>query len=649
MTALSTYLVALLVVHLAWIYFYLCGTLLRRPRLEPAAGGGAAGSGAALIELVLTTACGMAITGFATFVLGLAHLLYPVAIPLWLIVLALVFARRADPPWRAAFWRARAELWRAAVSPGAILLYALALVYGFGSVRPDLGGDSTSYHLVYPLEWAQAHRIFVDPSLRIPYYTTNWAMLDVWLMLFRFVDEAQTLTWLTSLLSLLGIYGYVTASVQREGRRLEPVHVAVALLAAVAVAGSAIFFEAAVVGLIDVPIGLFFLVCALALADAVRFRRWESLLAFGLCGGFLMGMKLSLIGLFPVFVAATAFGALLLGGSRRRVALAVALLSVCTAPWYVKNFIQAGDPISPTLNIAFRGVDPHWSADDYHGITVDIKAGEATTPLGHLLVPLTSLTQPSSAAFRSDGGTFIILLVWLPALLGALALFRRGRVADVETYALACLVCYGVGYWLTTSYQARYALVFLPALAALLGALGVRLSLRAPAFRWAAAAVLAFCAIPTAQNVAAARLTAAAYQDFATHYRDREAWMLARAPTYPEVETITAALRRSGRTDLRVFRAYLEFDRLYFTERGIQVAGDLFGPERYLDFQQAIYEDDIGAYVQRFHIGAFLLPTQWDNVPQAQQNRLREELAALGFHHAPVSDRFVVYLAPEVR
>jgi hypothetical protein len=647
-SALFAYLGALVTIHVAWAYFYLCGTLVRPPRLETGPASDAPASGAALVDIVLTTACGMALTGFATFVLGLLHLLYPVAIPLWLALLGLVFARRADPPWRAAFWRSRVAVWHAAVSPGALLLYALALVYGFASARPDLGSDATSYHVVYPLEWAAAHAIFVDPSLRAPFYATNWALLDVWLLMFGLVDATQTLSWLASLLSLLGIYGYVTAGVQRAGHRLDAVHVVLGLLAAAAVAGSTVFLNASVLALVDVPIGLFFLAAALALLDVVRARRWDSVAAFVVCGGFFVGMKPSLIAFFPLLAAGAALAVLLLGGSRRRMALTLVALTVCAAPWYAKNLVQAGDPVTPALNIPLRGVDPHWSADDFHGLALDLKAGEATTPLGRLLVPLQSLTEPSSPAFRADGGTMLILLVWLPAMIAAYALFRRGRVDRLEPFVLAGLVCYGVAYWLTTTYQSRYALVFLPALAALVGALAARIALRGPAFRWAAAALLLACALPTAQNVASARSIAGGYDDLWAHYLDRESWLRDRAPSYPEVEAISAALRRSGRTDLRVYRAYLEFDRLYFAERGIHVAGDLFGPERYLDFQQAIYEDGIGQLVEREHIGAFLLPAQ-GNVSLAQQARLRDELAALGFHAAPVSDRFIVYLAPGVR
>ncbi len=437
MTALSAYLGALLVIHLAWVYFYLCGTLVRSPR---GAGEPPQGSGAALIEIVVATACGMALTGFATFLLGLAHLLYPLAIPLWLVVLGLVFARRADPPWRAPFWRARLALWRAAASPGALAIYAVALLYGLGSVRPDLGGDTTSYHLVYPTEWANAHALVVDLALRVPYYATNWLLLDVWLLMFHLVEATQTLSWLTSLLSLLGVYGYVVAAVERQNRPLEPFHVALGLLAAAALGGSTIFLETSVVALVDVPIGFFFLAAALALADAVRARRWDSLAACVLCAGFLIGMKTSLLLFYPLFAAGTAFAALRLGAGRRRVVLALAVLTVCAAPWYVKNFIQAGDPVSPTLNIALRGVDPHWSADDFHGLTYDLKLGEDNSPLGHLLVPLESLTEPASPAFRADGGTLIILLAWLPALLGALLIYRRGRVGELEPYVFACLV-----------------------------------------------------------------------------------------------------------------------------------------------------------------------------------------------------------------
>ena len=644
MSAIGKYVGALVLVHVAWLLFYLVGTLVLRPARTSRTPGGAAA------DLAVTTACGMALVGFATFALGLAHLLYPFTPVGMAVVAALIFAYRGDAPWRAAFWTSRFDAWRAAASPGAFAIYAFALVYGFASARPDLGGDTTSYHLVYAAEWARAHALIVDPTLRVPYYATNWLLVDTWFMMFGLTDQTQTLSWLTSVLSLLGIYGFVIASVERDGRPAGTFALVLGVIAAASVALSTVFLETSATALIDVPIGLFFLATVIALTHALRARSGEQLAACIVCAAFLVGMKSSLLAFYLPFAFAVVAAAIRLGAAPRRIAVALVAFTVLAAPWYVKNFIEAGDPISPALNIPLQGVDPHWSADDFHGLSYDLKLGEDPSPLGNLLVPLKSLTEPSSPAFRADGGTFIVLLAWVPAFVAALALYRRQRPHARDDALVACLIAFAVGYWMSTSYQSRYMLIFLAALAAFLGMLAARAAVRYPNARWWAAAALAFCAIPSTQNQAAARNMLAAFDDFQANYHDRESWMMNRAPTYPEVQSISDALQRSGRTDLRVYRAYLEFDRLYFTQRGVRVAGDLFGPERYLDFQQAIVEDSIASYVQRYHIGAFLFPTQWEgNFPRAEQAALAVELGALGFHRAAVSDRFDVYLARDVR
>ena len=58
----------------------------------------------------------------------------------------------------------------------------------------------------------------------------------------------------------------------------------------------------------------------------------------------------------------------------------------------------------------------------------------------------------------------------------------------------------------------------------------------------------------------------------------------------------------------------------------------------------------MGPYVEKFHIGAVIFPTNGGPVfPPALQRRLGEELTALGFHRGSLREGFAFYLAPGVK
>ena len=379
MSALETYAACLIAVHVLWMWCYVAGTLLRAPR--PGARAGVIGTGTALVEIVVRTGAGAGLTVLATFVLGILHLLYPAALFGLAAAGVAAFALRGDPPWRAAFWRERAAVWRAAVSPVSVALYALALCFGFVTVSPDLGSDATAYHAVYALDWARAHALVVDPTLRLPYYANNWLLLDAWLLALAPMQAIATLSWLAGLLSLLGAYGFTLAVWERSGRPAGPFVHLLGALAAVLLLASGTFVGMSLSALIDAPIGFAFLACALAVWNAIRVRERSALADVAVCGGLLCGMKLSLIAFVPALAAALAYAAWRTGG-RRVAAVAVLGLAVCCAPWYVKNLVQAGDPVSPVLNLALRGVDPAYSRVDLDAQARELHADEDGSPTG---------------------------------------------------------------------------------------------------------------------------------------------------------------------------------------------------------------------------------------------------------------------------
>ncbi len=644
MTALLTYAVCLVAVHAVWAWCYLAGTLLRAPGSGVRTG--VDGTGTAVVEIVVRTAAGAGLTVLATFVLGLSHLLYPLALVAPAAVGVAVFALRGDPPWRATFWRERAAVWRRAISPVTAALYVLALGFGFLTVAPDLGSDATSYHAVYALDWAQAHALVVDPTLRLPYYANNWLLLDVWLLQLAPIQALATLSWLTALLSLWGVYGFTVAAGERSERPAAPFAQLLGLLAAASLALSGTFVTWSLSAMIDGPIGFAFLACALAAWNAIRLRDRSALADLAVCGGLLCGMKISLIAFAPALAAALAYAAWRTGG-RRAAVVSVLVLAACTAPWYARNFILAGDPVSPVLNLAFRGADPAYSRDDLAAQEQDLHAGEGGV-LDRILVPLDIVIDPSGRAFRERAVSLLMLFIWVPAAV-AYGLFRRRAAArDPATFTVAALVAYAVAYWMSTSSIGRYALVFLPAFAALAGAGAVMLAHRAPRLRAVAAAGLAICAIPTAGYAGIISDDVRVEHDLVAYYHDRASWMPLRAPGWAEAQAVCSALRSAGRTDLTVYRSP-QRDRLFYQENGVHAIGDFFGSSRFTDFVQAIFDDRLGPFLERRHVGAVVVARGPRFLAPPLRQRLQREMAALGFRRLHVTDAFDVFLSSQVR
>jgi hypothetical protein len=645
MKAVEQYVVLLATVHVAWLYFYLCGTIVSARRAPEALPPLPAGE--ALVEIVVRTACGIALTGFVTFLLGLCHLISPLGAALWLAVLVAGFAYRGDPPWKRAFWSARVGVWRSAASPGAGLVYLAALPLGFLAARPDSGSDATVGYMVYATDWARAHALTLDFHVRPTFYADNWILIDTWLVVFRRPDAGAMLTWLVGCLSLLGIYGYVLSVDERRGAPARRSTVAFGLLAAASLALSPVFVRYVGSALVDIPIGFMFFASALSLVRAVRSNGRAGVPELIACAAFFVGTKLSLVVFTPLFALAVAFVVLRARWRPRAIAAAVAVFLALAAPWYVKNFIQAGDPISPVLNLALRDADPKWTSQDLGYVQRDLKSQEGG-PVERAMIPLDIVVHPTEYQFREAGTSFMMLLLVLPGAVVAFFLLRR-RPGDPGTFAFAALLVFAIGYWISTSYMARYSLEFGAAFTAFAAGVLVLGAQRGFYQRWGLLACAVVLALPSPGAAAFYGNVKSTDDDFYHNYVDHESWMLPRGPVYPEVVYLSGLLHRAHREDLTVYRPNIETDRLYWTERGITAVGDLIGPDRYAGFTRAIYDDMLGDYVKRFNIGAFVIPTANPNMSPGLQRRLDEEARALRFRRVVLPDRPVVmYVSSEV-
>lgn len=648
MNAVLAYAAVLGVVVVAGALFALTGSLVRAfisPRAEPL------GNGAAVATIVLDAATGMAIFACFGFAAGIAGLLYPATFFVGLAAIVAASGRLAFPMWTATFWRGRFAVVRRAVSPAVVLILVAAVVIGFEAAIPDPGSDATTYHMVYAVDWAHAHALSVDPWIRAPYYANNWLLLDAWLISLGGEIFGSALTLLAGTLSLLGIFAYVLVMSDEGSQRARlPVMVA-GLLAAAALALCPAFLSVVDLAVVDVPMGFVFLACVLSIAMTLRRREAIYPVQLLLCGAFLIGMKISLIAFFPLLAVALGIALVGIGASRRRIAMALLIFTVLASPWYVKNFVQAGDPIAPTLNLALHGVDPHWSRADAQGALSDLKSHEGG-PLARMAIPFDLAMEPAAWQYRVPGVTLLVLLIGVPGLVAAFALVRRERMnIDAATVAAAAMIVYAVGYWTATSYLGRYALLFYPALAAFAGGLAVTALGRFPRVIWAAPALMLFFALPSAASTPYYGIVARVNGDFERNYHDRETWLEPRMFDYPAVETVSALIQRKHRTDLRVYRTFINVDRLYFKDRGITVLGDNFGPDRFADLEHAVFADELAAYVARFKIGAFVVPEEsFGQDSDMLRDGLAQKATALGFKRLDFpGGRAAAYISPALQ
>ncbi len=647
MIALRDLTLGLLIAHAACAYFFICGSMLyvfKRRELSTREG-----SVNPLITVVLTIASGMAITGFATFLAGLLHLIYPVTALAWLCCMAIFFALRGDSPLRADFWVARAALWKSAfASPFALGLYALVLALSVPAYIPDTGSDATSYHVAYAFDWATSHYLNVDPWLRLPYYANNWLLLDTWMIEFGQINAIAFLTWLSGALSVILTYAAIVEFAPQPRARSAATQF-VAVVGALAIAICPVFLAWLYNGMIDVQIGFFFLVFVVAVTALSKYRSRTVLLVAIICGSFLVGMKVSLIALLPLVVfgvsAALCSGAV----TKRVVAIAALTIVVLSSPWYVKNFIQAGDPIAPTLNLALHGVDSKWSKADMKDVLGDLRTD--ASPAALLRMPLAVILTPNARAYRALGITLLIAAIFVPGLIIGLSLTNAMRV-PIELQLAAAAVVYAIAYWNLTSNLTRYALLFYAALAVVVGISLLHLSKRR--WQWAALPVAILLALPAPASAAWYR--SLWYNDYVyqwTWYKGHDVWMEPRCAAYRQMQYIVDRFAKRGRKDLVVYGVQTNYMTLYFKENGVTEIGDQFGPERAVDFAYAIRTHTLGTYIARFNIGAFLVPAAASLAVSARGldyddlHMLDQETAALGYVRKDFPDnRYVVYLSP---
>jgi hypothetical protein len=648
MLAWSLVAIGFVLLHAFWLFFFLIGSLTLESL--PKAAASERNSSDALMEVVLASATGMAVTGFYGFIVGVLGLFYLWTLPFLIVILAVPAHLRGAGLLQRDFWRNRGAVIARAVSWPSAIVYALGLLIAVPAALPEIAFDPNLIHLPYALDWSRAHSLTVDQTLRFPYYVMNWQLLFGWMFLLGAGNWTALLSALCGVLCGLGITAAVAARMQPAGSAGAPPATAATIVLVAAplmLFLSPAFMRWDVTSMIDIPIALLFLATALlAVKGLEEGGDRETLARLILCGGFFVGLKPSFFMFVPLIAVLVWLVARRAAPIKWGATLALLLFVLAASPWYVKSFIQDGDPLAPYLNLVVTHKDAKFTSFDWDQITKDLARERDAVSL--LKLPVRIVLHSNTERFREYGVTFALLGIYLPfAFLWAVLVTQNRRLlGDRRLLVLSACAAYGVAYWIGTSYIARYSLLFTPVLCACLGLWLLQLS-RLGRFAAVAAAALALgCAIPTPSSAEwLGHLALANYRDLGQLYRNREDYLERNLPGYKEEQYILRFEEAPGRTK-RVLGMCCQELNLQFRLHGVVYIGDYIGPERYLDLNIAIHTHRLGPYLRRFNVDAILAQRKFV-FSSHEIDELIEQAKQLGFRTGPVFDKQNVTLIRE--
>jgi len=440
---------------------------------------------------------GLGLLGLATFALSwIPHALSGVRVLGWVLavagvvaVVAAVKTGRVRPP--------RTPIGRWSL----ISLGLLALLPFVGALAPPdtMEWDSLAYHLALPKLWLAASSIHTVPFIHHSYFPSNMDALYVWGMAVGGESGAKAISFAFFPLGAAALFGLARRWYGDQA----------GIWAALAFAGVPVVLWESGTAYIDVSQGLMAGLGALygveTLSGGATGRpRWNLIVLSGLMLGLSAGSKYTglVVVIALVMVAVSWCGVVTLRRSSvrsdlaellRSVGAVVCLALVLCSPWYVRNFVQTGNPTFPFLYERFggRGWD-QWRAEIYaneqrsFGVAQRGQAGREWTQLPHAILGLAYQPGRYANPGQAHGEGLPIAGVGFALLLGGLLWCYSGRCSAREGLALGlvfvCLIA-----WFVLSQQSRYAIGLLLPLAVL----GAGLVSRAQFGKLMAAAVLA--------------------------------------------------------------------------------------------------------------------------------------------------------------
>jgi hypothetical protein len=418
------------VTALAWLG---AGSLLLRPLPQ---------SGDRLLDALNRIGAGAAGWALATFLVGLAGLLYA-----WLFIPATALAAAAGAVEARRLLQGvrlpavRAWPWWERLLVGLVSVYVVVDIVA--TCAPISSPDALAYHAAAPALFERVHQIRELPELWASYqpFSVEMLMLDGFLL--HDLVQGAFAPLLLALASLAAVAG---AAARIGGRTI-------AVLAATVYFAQPFMTWSATSAFVEPALAFAVALSAWNLWRFVRGAGVEAAFLAGLFAGF--GAASKYVG---VATACALAGAGVILARRRVDTRAVAAFAapaiLLALPWYVKNLVQTGDPLYPLLGGARTAEADESRRQVLEGYGAGRSVGAA------LRLPYDLLAN--GKAF--DRGDFMspLFLAFAPAAF----LDRRAR-RPVAVVAAAALIY--VGAWFASSQQARFLLPMMAPLAVLAG------------------------------------------------------------------------------------------------------------------------------------------------------------------------------------
>ena len=662
MFIVSQLLWCLACIHLFWIYFFITGTLVRPlERPAPDLDDTSRTKSFFVADLVITTVTGIAITGFVILLFGFISLLTAGAFVLWLTIEGLLFkVLRGENVFRKDFWLARFKLVKRAWSLPVLIIYCAFLIISVPAILPPTAWDFISYHLAYAVDWANAGQIYTDEFLRYPYYANNFLLLYALLLTLKLGPVCHFLTWLCGLLTGLGVYSVIaegTAKDQDIGNTWQARWVSLrALIIALGLGLSPVFLRWVNTGFLDTSIGLFLFIPILCTYIGLQTGTRKYEYEFVLTAAFCVGMKIVLIVFLPLFIGSLILLLVKSGRSLSRVTVMVGLLLILSAPWYVRNFIRTGDPISPVLNIQLNRKDPIWSRADYLAVGQDLKTPK--DPGSLIRLPFDLFWNTTLKQFREQGTSPLVLLLYVPFIMAVLLLFGRvRRWFGLPFVYLNVALIYLLVYWIGISSFARYFLHLFPLYLVYIGvwlnilvrASGIDRNTSRP--RHAGNVLIAICLSLAAlfpnprSRIYYKQLVQTDYLQLASRYRSYRDFLRQNLDGYASTQHIIASLQSNHKQEEKVILLGFENLGYYYRKNRIVSFGDWVGIGRNSDLVDSINSGDLSSYLSKFNVGAVLINWTDKRMDQATYLRFTKQLEENDFVVQPTQEyKTVIYI-----
>lgn len=556
----------------------------------------------AMMRATCMCASGLALYGFALFLLAAAGLFSPPFFVLaWAAIVAAGALFRKQSPFSAAFWRPRTRDAVQAWDATSLGVYFTMLLLSALAVMPDPGSDPVLYYLAYAQDWVHAGKLVIDPFLRFPFYATNFTLYSAVLLSAGGHFLTEFLTWMCAYLTAFGICASARVFLQTT----VPYRLAalMGVFLTLSVVFAPVFLHWIPSAYVDIPIGTFalFALISVQLALLERDERW--LVPFALTGGFLVGMKASFLALLPLLAIVLLACARALDLIRVRTLALFLLLCACSAPWYARNLILAGDPVPPIVNLALHGDDGFMRASEWQSIASDLQTDR--TPGALALLPVRAFTHGTEGggSFRDYGISALIFLIFIPtAVIIVQLILRKCKVLP----GISVLLLTGlVAYWFATSTILRYALLFYPSLAVCVAVVGAPFLKNK--YAQAAGLLVAFLTmIPSPESIQyLQQLYAFRYKTMPVYFQGDDQFSKSNVPGYREEEYTAAVLAKTHlRGRVYVFATAIFPASFYFRRHHIESIGDWFGPGSYFRMAAAIDARQAPQYLEDLNVVA---------------------------------------------